>query len=113
MTLGVPVPNASPYLAHKIEAALVGQVSEIANQICNGMLIARTTMLLESCNRVGGPGYVANFVDHTNKPTMMRRFVFDGWIQRIDATPFHFKLAHRNGMHTKGMQGRDSRQSRG
>jgi hypothetical protein len=24
-----------------------------------------------------------------------------GWIQRIDATPFHFKLAHRNGMHTK------------
>jgi hypothetical protein len=41
------------------------------------MLIAHTTMLLESCNRVGGPGYVANFVDHTNKPTMMRRFVFD------------------------------------
>ena len=77
MTLGVPVPNASPYLTHKIEAALVGQVSEIANQICNGMLIAHTTMLLESCNRVGGPGYVANFVDHTNKPTMMRRFVFD------------------------------------
>jgi hypothetical protein len=38
---------------------------------------------------------------------------FGGWIQRIDATPFHFKLARRNGMHTKGMQGRGSRQSRG
>jgi hypothetical protein len=32
---------------------------------------------------------------------------------RIDATPFHFKLARRNGIHTKGMQGRGSRQSRG
>ena len=39
--------------------------------------------------------------------------VIGGWIQRIDATPFHFKLARRNRMHTEGMQGRGSRQSRG
>ena len=55
MTLGVPVPNAPPYLAHKIEAALVGQVSEIADQICNGMLSPVRQCFLESCNRVGGP----------------------------------------------------------
>jgi hypothetical protein len=61
MTLGVPVPNAPPYLTQEIEA----------------MLSPVRQCFLESCNRVGGPGYVASFVDHTNKPTMMRRFVFD------------------------------------
>jgi hypothetical protein len=47
------------------------------HQVCNGMLVACTTMLLESCNSVGRPSDVASFVDHANKPTMMRRFVFD------------------------------------
>src|SRR6516162_7524594 len=36
---------------------------------------------------------------------------FVRWIQRIDATPFDFKLARRNGMHPKGMQELGSRQS--
>ena len=68
MTLGVPVPNASPYLAQEIKAALVGEVSEVANQVCNGMLVARITMLLQSCNRVGGPGDVSGFIDHAHNP---------------------------------------------
>ena len=39
MTLGVPMPNAPPDLAEKVEAALLGQVSEIADQVCDGILI--------------------------------------------------------------------------
>src|SRR5215472_13121193 len=64
MMLGVPVPNASFCLTQKIEAALLGQVSEVANQVCDSMLVASATVVLEDRHRVGGPSYVSGFVAH-------------------------------------------------
>ena len=56
MMLGVPVPNGSLYLSQEVEAALLGQVSEVANQVCDSMLVASAAVLLEDGHRVGGPG---------------------------------------------------------
>jgi len=68
MMLGVPVPNGSLYLSQEVEAALLGQVSEVANQVCDSMLVASAAVLLEDGHRVGGPGYVSGFVDHAHNP---------------------------------------------
>ena len=65
--LGVPVPNASLYLIEEVEAALLGQVSEVANQVCDSMLVAGATLLLENGHRVSGSGDVSGFVNHTHK----------------------------------------------
>src|SRR5262249_36845174 len=69
MMLGVPMANASFHLAQKIEATLLGQVSEVANKICDGMLVACAAMSLEDCHRVGGPRDVVWLVDHGHTPT--------------------------------------------
>src|SRR5262249_29764668 len=41
MMLGVPMANASLYLTEEVEAAFFGQVSEVANEVCDRMLVAR------------------------------------------------------------------------
>ena len=64
MVLGVPVPNASLYLAQKVEAALLGQVSEIADQICNGVLMSSAAVLLKNFNCLGSPVDVIGFFYH-------------------------------------------------
>ena len=64
MVLGVPVPDASPYLAQEVEASLLGQVSQVADQVCDGMLVASSAVLLENFDRIGGPGDVVRVVDH-------------------------------------------------
>ena len=66
--LGIPVPNASFYLTQEIEAALLGQVSEVANQVCDSMVVACAAVFLEDGHRVGGLGYVSGFVDHAHNP---------------------------------------------
>ena len=66
--LGVPVPNASFYFAQEIEAALLGQVSEVANQVCDSVLVASAAVFLEDVRRVGGPVYVSGFVEHAHNP---------------------------------------------
>ena len=66
--LGVPVPNASFYLTQEIEAALLGQVSEVANQVCDSVLVASAAVFLVDVHRVGGPGYMSGFVDHDHNP---------------------------------------------
>ncbi len=63
---GVPMPDASLYLTQEVEAALLGQVSEVANQVYDSMLVAGATMLLENGHRISGPGDVSGFVDHTH-----------------------------------------------
>ena len=68
MMLGVPVPNGSLYLSQEVEAALLGQVSEVANQVCDSTLVASAAVLLEDGHRVGGLGYVSGFVDHAHNP---------------------------------------------
>ena len=61
---GVPMPDASLYLTEEVKAALLGQVSEVANLVCDSMLVAGATMLLENGHRISGPGDVSGFVDH-------------------------------------------------
>ena len=51
-----PTPNSSPDLTDKVEAALLSQMSEIADQVCDGMLLSGAAVLLESRNGLGGPG---------------------------------------------------------
>jgi len=63
--LGVPVANAPPYLAKEVEAALLGQVSEVANKVCDRMLVACAAMFLKNCYCFRGPSNVAHLVDHS------------------------------------------------
>jgi hypothetical protein len=46
MMLRVPVPDAPLDLAEKVEAALLREVSEVADQVCNGMLVTSAAMPL-------------------------------------------------------------------
>jgi hypothetical protein len=64
MTLGVPVADAALYLVEKVEAAHIRQVSEVANEVCDRMLVARAAMLLKSRHGFRNPGNVARLVDH-------------------------------------------------
>ena len=56
--LRIPVPNAPPDLAEKVETALLGQVSEIADQVCDGMLVTGVAVALKYRDGLGGPGNV-------------------------------------------------------
>jgi hypothetical protein len=56
MVLRVPVSNAPSHLVEKVEATLLGQMSEIADQVCDGMLITSAAVPLKNGDRVGGPG---------------------------------------------------------
>ena len=56
---GVPMLDASLYLTQEVEAALLGQVSEVANQVCDSMFVAGATLLLENGHRLSGPGDVS------------------------------------------------------
>jgi hypothetical protein len=39
-------------------------VSEIANQVCDGMLVAGAAVLLKNRDGLGGPGNVVGFIGH-------------------------------------------------
>jgi hypothetical protein len=62
---GVPMPNPSPDLTDKVEAALLSQVSEIADQVCDSMLVTSAAVLLKNCDGLGGPRNVVGFIRHT------------------------------------------------
>jgi len=64
MLLRVPVPNAPAKLTDKVKAALLGQVSEVANQVGDGMLLSRTAMTLKSPYGLCGPSDVVSSIDH-------------------------------------------------
>jgi hypothetical protein len=46
------------YLAEEVEAAFLGQMSKVANEVCDGLLVACATVFLENSYRFGGPGDV-------------------------------------------------------
>ena len=60
-------------LVEKVEAALIRQVSEVANQDCDRMLVARATMSLKDCNHLRGPGNVARLADYGKNPKQLLR----------------------------------------
>ena len=45
MTLGVPMADAALYFVEKVEAALIRQVAEVANEVCDRMLVACAAIL--------------------------------------------------------------------
>ena len=64
MTLGVPMADAALYLVEKVEAALIRQVAEVANEVCDRMLVACAAMSLKNRHRFRGSDNVPRFVDH-------------------------------------------------
>jgi hypothetical protein len=66
--LSVPVSNAPLHLAKKVEAALLGQVSQIADQVCDGMLITGAAVLLKNRDCLSGPGNVFVMIPTATPP---------------------------------------------
>ena len=64
MMFSVPMPNPSPDLSEKVKATLLSQVSEIANQVCDGMLVTGAAVPLKNRYGLGGPGNVVGFISH-------------------------------------------------
>jgi hypothetical protein len=58
------VADASPDLAKKVEAALLGQMSQIADQVCDGMLVTGAAVPLKNRDGLGGPSNVVGFIGH-------------------------------------------------
>jgi hypothetical protein len=62
MMFRVPMPNPSPNLTDKVKATLLSQVSEIANQVCDGMLVTGAAVPLINRDGLRGPGNVVGFI---------------------------------------------------
>jgi hypothetical protein len=60
------VPYATINLGDKIEVVLLSQVSEIANQICDGVLFNGVAALLKNREQLSGRGNVFGFIDHVS-----------------------------------------------
>jgi hypothetical protein len=74
---GVPMPNPSPDFTDKVEAALLSQVPEIADQVCDGMLVTCAAVLLENRDGLGGPRDVVGFIRHTFPSSLLLKDVLD------------------------------------
>src|SRR6266487_1197728 len=80
MMFRIPMANPSPDLTDKVEAALLSQVSEIASQVCNGMLVTGAAAPLKNRDGLGGPRTVVGFISHAPPSkrcyrTLIRRLV--------------------------------------
>ena len=64
MTLRVRVPDAPLDLAEKVEATLLRQVPEVADQVCDGMLVPGAAVLLKHRDGLGGPCNMIGFIRH-------------------------------------------------
>src|SRR5665811_191457 len=79
MMFRVPMPNPSPDLTDKVETALLSQVSEIADQVCDGMLVTGAAVLLKNRDGLRGPRNVVGFIGHARPSTWpLKR---DGWLR--------------------------------
>lgn len=64
MTFREPMSNSSPDFTNKVKPAILGQMSEIADQICYSMLVIGATVLLKSCDCGDRPSKVFGFIAH-------------------------------------------------
>jgi hypothetical protein len=71
MSLGVPMSDPPANLVQKIETLLFGQMSEIANEIGDGMLISCSTMTLKYRYRGGSPSSVVSPIEHAFSPYLV------------------------------------------
>jgi hypothetical protein len=69
----IPMPNPSPVLTDKVKAPFLSQVSEIANQVCDGMLVTGAAAPLINRDGFGGPGNVVGFIGHAFSSTICLR----------------------------------------
>jgi hypothetical protein len=58
------VADGSLDFSQVVEAAVLGQVSEVADEVCDGMRVACAAVILVNSNGFGGRGNVAGFIDH-------------------------------------------------
>ena len=70
MLLGVPVSDL-PANLQKNDALPFGQMSEIAEEIGNGMLIVRSTMTLKYRYCGGSPSGVVSPIEHAFSPSLI------------------------------------------
>jgi hypothetical protein len=56
VTFREPMPNSSPDLTDKLEAALLIKMSEIADQVCDAILVSGAPVPLESRDGLDGLG---------------------------------------------------------
>ena len=70
VTFGVPMPNPSPDLTDKVEATVLSQVSEIADQVCDGMLVTGAAVPLKYRDGLGGPRDVVGFIGNALSPRL-------------------------------------------
>jgi hypothetical protein len=66
MMLREPVANTTANLGEKIEITLLGQVPEITDQVCDGVLVNGAAALLKNRERLGGRCNVFGFLDHAS-----------------------------------------------
>jgi hypothetical protein len=78
------MPNATPDVAEKVEAALLGQVSKIANQVCDRMHVTRAAVPLKNRDGLGGPGDVVSFIGHLSPRIHNRSTINAGSGSRIN-----------------------------
>src|SRR5450759_2969419 len=64
MMFRIPMPNPSPDLTDKVEPALLGQMSEIADEVCDGMLVTGAAVPLKNRDGLGSPSNVVGFISH-------------------------------------------------
>ncbi len=64
MMFRVPMPNPSLDLTDKVEPALLSQVSEIADQVCDGMFVIGAAVLLKNRDGLCSPSNVVGFIRH-------------------------------------------------
>jgi hypothetical protein len=62
--LSIPVANAAFDFADKFESTFLSQMSEIADQVGDGVFVSATTTLLKSSDSLGRPCDVLGFINH-------------------------------------------------
>jgi hypothetical protein len=60
----IPMPNPAPGLTDKVKTALLSQVSEIADQVCDGMFVTGAAVPLKNGDSLGSPSNVIGFIGH-------------------------------------------------
>src|SRR5664280_2140975 len=71
MMFRVPMPNPSPDLTDKVKAALLSQVSEIADQVCDGMIVTGAAVPRKIRDSLGSPSNVVGFIGHARPSTWL------------------------------------------
>ena len=58
------MPDSSPDLGQKVQPPFLGQVPQITDQVCNGVIVTAAAVLLEYRDTLGGPSDVLDLSDH-------------------------------------------------